>query len=174
METHEVLAESFDRIRDGILRVTDGLDAEALAYRPDPDANSIAWLVWHATRVHDDHVSEIAAREQTWIAEGWADRLGLPFDSADTGYGHASEQVGAVRPSTPDDLVSYHEVVAHHTFEYLDTIDAAELDRIIDNRWDPPVSVGVRLVSVINDQMQHLGQAAYVRGMYERMVSRRG
>ncbi|HWB71440.1 MAG TPA: DUF664 domain-containing protein [Egibacteraceae bacterium] len=169
METSEVLLDAFERIRQGVRRVTEGLDAEALAFRPDPDANSIAWLVWHATRVQDDHVSEIAGRGQAWVADGWADRFDLPADPAYTGYGHTSQQVGAVRADGPDLLVGYHEAVAQRTFEYLETIDAAELDRIIDDRWDPPVSVGVRLVSVIDDQIQHVGQAGYVRGMLERM-----
>ncbi len=163
-----MLADAFDRIRQGVVRVTEGLDGAALAYRPDPGANSIAWLLWHLTRVQDDHVSEITRREQAWTADGWADRLDLPFDAADTGYGHTSEQVDAVRPGGPQLLVGYHEAVAARTFEYLAALTAAELDRIIDRRWDPPVSVGVRLVSVIEDQMQHLGQAGYVRGMHER------
>jgi uncharacterized damage-inducible protein DinB len=172
MDSGAVLADAFERVREGVRRVTDGLGAEALAYRPDPDANSIAWLVWHATRVHDDHVSEIAGADQIWVADGWAERFDLPFDPADTGYGHSSEQVGAVRPDGPALLVGYHEAVAERTFAYLQTVDAADLDRIIDDRWDPPVSVGVRLVSVVDDQTQHLGQAAYVRGMLERRAAR--
>ncbi len=174
METSAILTDAFQRIREGVRRVTDGLDANDLAYRPDADANSIAWLIWHSTRIQDDHVSDIAGRDQLWIADGWADRFDLPFDPTDTGYGHSSQQVGAVRPDGPDLLVAYHEAVAQRTLEYLNTIDAAELDRIIDRRWDPPVSVGVRLVSVINDQMQHVGQAAYVRGMRERLTSSSG
>ena len=168
MEVRELLTDAFERVRDGMRRVTDGLDAEALAYRPDPQANSIAWLVWHATRVHDDHVSEIAGLPQAWTADGWADRFALPFDPAETGYGHRAEEVGAVRPDGPELLVGYHEAVAQRTVTYLETLDAAELDRIIDERFDPPVSVGVRLISVISDQLQHLGQAAFVRGLFER------
>ncbi|MBW3577381.1 MAG: DinB family protein [Actinobacteria bacterium] len=174
METSAILTDAFERIREGVRRVTDGLDADALAYRPDADANSIAWLIWHSTRIQDDHVSEIAGRDQAWVADGWADRFDLPSDPTDTGYGHSSQQVGAVRPDGPDLLVAYHEGVAQRTFQYLDTIDAAELDRIIDRRWDPPVSVGVRLVSVISDQMQHVGQAAYVRGLLQRLTSSSG
>ena len=171
MEIDDVLADAFQRVREGVRRVTERLDAEALAYRPDMEANSIGWLVWHLTRVHDDHVSEIAGRDQAWHDDGWADRFDLPLDRADIGYGHSSEQVGAVRPADPALLVEYHEAVADRTLAYLDTVDAAELDRIIDDRWDPPVSVGVRLVSVIEDQMQHLGQAAYVRGLFERRAA---
>ena len=172
METSEVLSDAFERMREGVRRVIEGLDAAALAYRPDPDANPIAWLVWHSTRVQDDHVSQIAGDDQAWITGGWADRFDLPLDPMDTGYGHTSEQVAAVDVDGPDLLVGYHEAVAQRTMQYLGTIDAVELDRIVDDRWDPPVSVGVRLVSVITDQLQHLGQAGYVRGMLERLEPR--
>ncbi|HVM15814.1 MAG TPA: DUF664 domain-containing protein [Egibacteraceae bacterium] len=168
METSDILADAFARAAEGVHRITEGLDADALAYRPDPDANSIGWLVWHLTRVHDDHVSEIAGRDQVWVADGWAQRFDLPGEHDDTGYGHTPEQVGAVRPGGPELLIGYHDAVFGLTREYLETINPAELDRIIDERWDPPVSVGVRLVSVIEDQLQHLGQAAYVRGLFER------
>lgn len=171
MESRDILKDAFTRGRDGARGLTKRLDAEALAWRPDPGANSIAWLVWHLTRVQDDHVSEIAGREQAWIDDGWARRFDLPFDDGATGYGQSPAEVAAVRPDGPEILVDYHEVVVARTFDYLETIDAHELDRVIDTRWDPPVTVGVRLVSVINDQDQHLGQAAYVRGMLKRSRS---
>lgn len=174
METSEILSDAFERMREGVRHVTEGLDAEALAHRADPEANSIAWLIWHSTRVQDDHVSQIAGRGQAWMTDGWAERFGLPFGHADTGYRHTSEQVGAVNVDGPDLLVGYHEAVARRTFEYLDTIDAVELDRIVDDSWGPSVSVGVRLVSVITDQLQHLGQAGYIRGMLERLEPRVG
>jgi len=147
----------------------DGLEADALAFRPERDANSIAWLVWHLTRIQDDHVAEIAGRDQAWVAGGWAGRFGMAPDPANTGFGHTSDEVGAVRPDGPGVLVGYLEAVTGHTMDYLGTIEAVELDRIVDDSYDPPVSVGVRLVSVISDNLQHAGQALYVRGIYERL-----
>jgi uncharacterized damage-inducible protein DinB len=168
MDTPEVLSDAFGRIVEEARRAADGQSAEALAYRPDADANSIAWLVWHLSRVQDDHVSELAGVEQAYVADGWAQRLGLPPDTTDIGYGHTSEQVAGVQPNTADDLLAYLDAVHTRTLVYLETVDAAELDRIVDYRWDPPVSAGVRIVSVINDCMQHAGQANYVRGLHER------
>jgi uncharacterized damage-inducible protein DinB len=168
METRDVLTDAITRIEETVERTLDGLDQAALVYRPDPDANSIAWLVWHLTRVEDDHVSEIADTEQAYVKEGWAERLGLAPDLADNGWGHDSEQVGAVRPERAEDLLGYLASVTRNTKAYLQTVTSHELERIIDRRWDPPVTVGVRLVSVIDDCMQHAGQAAYIRGMYER------
>ena len=168
MDTPQVLADAFDRVHQVVQASAERLDADALAWRPDAEANSIAWLVWHLTRIQDHHLSEIAGREQAWTADGWAQRLRRPADPDDTGYGHTSQEVAAVRPEGPDLLLGYHAAVAQRTQEYLATVDADELDRIIDRSYDPPVSVGVRLVSVISDNLQHAGQARYVRGLVER------
>jgi uncharacterized damage-inducible protein DinB len=168
MDVREVMTEAYGRITEIVRRAAKDLDAEQLAFRPDPDANSIAWLVWHLTRIQDHHVSEIAGREQAWTAEGWADRHDLPADPDDTGYGHTAAQVAAMRPAGPDELIGYHEAVAARTAAYIATLDADELDRIVDRSYDPPVSVGVRLVSVLSDNLQHAGQAGYVRGIVER------
>ncbi len=73
-----------------------------------------------------------------------------------------------MRPDGPDLLIGYYEAVSRQTHAYVRTLDTDQLDRIVDERWDPPVSVGVRLISVIHDGMQHLGQAAYVRGLTDR------
>jgi hypothetical protein len=168
MEPRELLTDAFERMQDDVSRVATGTDAAMLTHRPDPGANSIAWLLWHAARVQDDHVAELAAQEQAWTAEGWVERFGFELPTGDTGFGHGPEQVAAVHPDGPDPLVDYHAAVTSRTRAYLEGVDADELDRVIDERYDPPVTVGVRLTSVVHDGMQHLGQAAYVRGMIER------
>lgn len=167
MHTSDILTDAFGRIQGLVHRITDGLDEDDLAYRPDPEANSVAWLLWHLTRVQDNHVSEIAGREQAWVADGWAARFGMDPDPSNTGYGHTSAEVAAVR-SDAQTLRDYHDAVHDRTIAYLATIDPQELDRIVDTSYDPPVSVGIRLVSVIGDDLQHAGQAAYVRGLRKR------
>lgn len=162
-----LLADAFERVAQNVRRVLDGAGPELLTYRPDPDANSVAWLVWHLTRVQDDHVADVAGTEQRWTADGWARRLALPFEAADTGYGHTPEQVAAVRGDAAL-FRGYFEDVHAATLAYLSTVAADDLDRVVDTRWDPPVTLGVRLVSVIGDDLQHAGQAAYVRGLAER------
>lgn len=171
MESRDLLEDAYERIADLVRRIADGLEPDDLIYRPDPDANSIGWLLWHLTRVEDDHVSEIAGLEEAWVTDGWAERFGMEPDPANTGYGHTSTDVAAVRPASAQLLIDYHDAVWARTRAYLETIDAGELDRLIDFSWDPPVSVGVRLVSVIGDCYQHAGQAAYLKGMLDRLPS---
>lgn len=168
MRTSEVLTDAFERVPGIVRRVIEGLDTEDVAFRPAPDANSIAWLVWHLTRIEDDHVADLLGVEQRYTADGWIERFGLPFDASATGYGHTSEDVAAVRVEDPQLLVEYLDAAHAQTVSYLERIDAAEMDRVVDTSWDPPVTAGVRIVSVLADALQHAGQAAYVRGLLGR------
>ncbi|WP_196776916.1 mycothiol transferase [Haloechinothrix halophila] len=168
MTSAELLTDAFDRVRDVVHGAVDGLSPDQLAYRLDDDTNSIAWLIWHLTRVQDDHVSDLAGTEQAWTEHGWAERFGLPFDDADTGYGHSSEQVAAARVESADLLTDYHDAVYEQTIAYISTLSDDDLPRIIDQSWDPPVTLGVRLISVIADDLQHAGQAEFIRGILER------
>ena len=168
METSEVLIDAFERIRGVAHHAVDRLTPDVLAFRPDPDANSIAWLVWHLTRIQDDHLAGVAGTEQLWTSAGWYERYGLPFPPSAIGYGFSSEEVAAVRVSSGELLTGYHDAVHEHTVGYLRTVTPPDLDRIVDESWDPPVTLGVRVVSVISDNLQHAGQAAYVRGIAER------
>jgi uncharacterized damage-inducible protein DinB len=167
MKIGELLTDAISRVRDQVPDVVSGLDVDQLAWRPDEGANSIAWLVWHLTRVTDDHIAEVAGTEQVWTSAGWYDRFGLPFGPEAHGYGHKPDDVAQVRVEG-ELLAGYHAATAARAIEYVEPLTHEELDRIVDERWDPPVSLGVRLVSVVDDAAEHIGQAAYVRGLLDR------
>ena len=173
MTTAEVLEDAFGRIRGIVHRAVDRITPEQLAFRPDAEANSISWLLWHLARIQDDHVAEVARTDQVWTAQGWAERFALPFDPGATGYGHGSQDVAAVK-ATADLLAGYYDAVYNVTIEYVRGLTDGDLDRIVDERWDPPVTLGVRLISVISDGLQHAGQASYVRGIVDSEVSGNG
>jgi uncharacterized damage-inducible protein DinB len=168
MDIPALLQEAFGRIEPIAASAVDGLTAEQLSARPDPEANSIAWLVWHLARVQDDHVAEVAGTEQVWTSAGWSQRFGLSLEDGDIGYGHTTDQVAAVRVDSPDLLTGYLGAVAEATDRYLAGLSADDLDRVVDERWDPPVTLAVRLASVLSDDLQHAGQASYVRGLVTR------
>ena len=163
MDVRGLLTEGFGRITELYDDVADGLDQGQLHHRPDGTGNPIGWLLWHLARVQDDHIAHLADEAQVW--EQWQERFGLPNGTDDIGYGHTSEQVDAVRISDPELLTGYHREVTLATARYLQTVDEAELEREVDQRWDPPVTAGMRLVSIQGDCLQHLGQAAYVKGL---------
>lgn len=165
MNTADLLTDAFGRVQENVHAVVEGLTPDQLATRVTEGANSIGWLVWHLTRVQDDHVAGVAGAEQAWTANGWSGRFGLSLPEMSTGYGHSSEDVAAVRVDSPDLLTGYYDDVHGRTLEYVAGLADADLDRVVDRAWDPPVTLGVRFISVINDDMQHVGQAAFVRGL---------
>jgi Protein of unknown function (DUF664) len=167
MRSADLLTDSFGRIRETVTDTLYGLTAEQLTYRVDVDANPIAWLVWHLTRVQDDHVAAAFGVPQVWSEGGWAARFGLPPGSMETGYGHNRVQVAAISEAcaASDLLRDYHEAVYGQSVKLVAGLTDADLDRVVDTSWRPPVTLGVRLISVINDDTQHAGQAAFVRGI---------
>lgn len=168
MNSVELLTDAYGRIKEEVHGAVEGLAPRLLNARIDPGANSISWLVWHLTRVQDDHVSEVAERAQVWTADGWADRFGLPFDDAATGYGHRSNEVGQVQVESGTLLLGYYDAVHEQTLGFLRGLADADLNTVVDEAWMPAVTLGVRLVSVLGDDLQHAGQAAFVRGVLER------
>ena len=167
MTSAELLVDGFERIRETVADVLSGLTPEQLAYRIDAAANPISWLVWHLTRVQDDHVAEAFGVAQIWSSGGWAKRFGLPPDTMETGYGHTTEQVAAVGTATASAslLTGYHEATYAQSVRLVSAVTDADLDRVVDTRWTPHVTLGVRLMSVLNDDMMHIGQATYARGI---------
>lgn len=167
MDGRELLEDAFGRIPEVVREAVEGLSPAALAWQPAPGTNPIGWLVWHLARVQDDHVAELAGGPQVWD-DRWAARFGLPAGTQDTGYGHTPEQVATVRPEGAEVLLDYLAAVTEVTQRFLATVTADDLDRVVDTSWDPPVTTGVRLVSVLDDDVQHAGQVAYLRGLRDR------
>jgi hypothetical protein len=163
----EVLTEAFSRVRAVVHSAIEDASIEVLTYRADPQANTIAWLVWHLTRVQDDHMAKLAGDEQVWTTGGWAERFHLPFDSEATGYGQSADEVAGVRVEA-ELLGLYHDAVHARTMDYLSTLGDADFGMVVDPSWNPPVTLAVRLVSILADNLQHAGQASYVRGLAKR------
>lgn len=164
MESNGLLLDAFGRIRETVEATLEGLDDTALVRRPAGTGNSIAWLIWHLSRVEDAQVASGAGMEQVWTSLDFVARFDLPLRARDTGYGHSTGQVDAVR-APADLLLEYYDAVHRQTVEFVKSLTDADLDRVVDQRWDPPVTLGVRLVSTIADCLQHAGQAAYAKGL---------
>jgi uncharacterized damage-inducible protein DinB len=168
MDVAALLTDAFNRVQESVHSVVEGLSADELVARPDAEANSVAWLVWHLSRVEDDHLAGAFDRPQLWDADGWEGRFALRLPPGSTGYGHTSEEVASVRVEDGSLLAGYYDAVHARTLELIGDLTPADLDRVVDTSWTPHVSLGVRLVSVVNDTTQHVGQAAFVRGLVRR------
>lgn len=163
MIANELLEDLFNRIRDVVVETIDGLSLDDLVFRPSSNANSIAWLVWHLTRIQDDHIADLASKDQIWD-RGWCKKFGLPFDLSVTGYGQSTIDVAKVRPSAQL-LIDYFNAVHSYTIEFIKTLNDGDYKRVVDKRWNPPVTLAVRLISIVSDDLQHAGQAAYIKGL---------
>lgn len=165
MEGTDLIADALGRIQRTLERILPGLTIEQLAYRPSEGSNSITWLVWHLTRVQDHHISDLLDREQEWISGGWHERFGLAADPRNTGFGHDPSDVSAVR-ANGETLQGYYDAVYSRSLELLNSLNPEELDREINEpQYEPLPTVGTRLVSIVNDNTQHVGQAAYLKGL---------
>ena len=164
MKSNELLLDAFSRIHDTVTATLEGTDDGSLIRRPAGSGNSIAWLIWHLGRIEDSQVASAAGLDQVWLSQGFAGRFNLPLPDRDTGYGHSTDQVDAVH-ATPELLRAYYDAVHRQTVEFLKSLGDEDFDRVVDYHWDPPVTLGVRLVSTIADCLQHVGQAAYAKGL---------
>jgi hypothetical protein len=129
MTSAELLVDMFERIREDVHGAVRGLTPDQIALRIDADANSIAWLVWHLTRIQDDHVAAAAHVEQVWTSAGWIERFGLPFEPWATGYAHSSADVAAVTVDSGDVLLDYHDAVHAQTIRFDARRPARERDQ---------------------------------------------
>ncbi|GAA2541533.1 DinB family protein [Winogradskya consettensis] len=165
MKTNELLAEIHGRLPDLVKGAVKDLTPEQLATAPAPGANTVGWLVWHLARGQDSQIADLLGEDQIYETGTWAASFGLKPDPSDTGYGHTPDQVTQVRPTSSKALIDYYEAVHARTAGYLSGLTDKDLDRIADDAWDPPVTLGVRLISILDDDTQHAGQAAYARGL---------
>lgn len=165
MDAIAVLTEALSRPVEVAHTLVDGADATTLNRQVEGVGNSITWLVWHTGREIDTQIAPLKGTDQVWTREGWADKLALPFPPSAMGYGQTTDEVARVTVQDPALLTGYLDAVAADAYAYLATLSDADLDRVIDENWDPPVTLGVRLISIVDDAAQHMGQAAYANGL---------
>jgi uncharacterized damage-inducible protein DinB len=164
MLANTLLIDALNRVQEVVHQATNDLSIEQLTYRPEAEANSIAWLIWHLTRIQDDHMAELRKAPRLWQAEGWAQKFALPFDDNATGYGQTSSDVAMVEADA-ETLLDYYDAVHQTSIAYIEHLQPEDYDKVVDTTWDPPVTLAVRLISIISDDLQHAGQAAYIRGL---------
>jgi hypothetical protein len=167
MTSVDLLTDAFSRVHGVVHQAVDNLTPDELAFRVNGNTNSIAWLVWHLSRVTDDHLSEAASKEQVWIGNGWAEKFALPFPPDATGYGFGGDDVAAVKVKSGEILIGYFDEVIEEATRFVKHLKDDDFARVVDDSWTPPVTLAVRLISVISDDLQHAGQAMFIRGIVE-------
>ena len=171
MKVSDIILDSLDRVHELVPAILDGLSLDDVVWQPDEGSNSIGWLIWHLTRVEDDHMAGIGGLPQLWLPL-WHSRFGLPYPPRAHGYGMTSADIAAFCVPSVKLLVDYADAVANQTRQIIATMKPTDFNRIVDSNYDPPVTAAVRLVSVMVETAQHIGQAGFVRGLRERKIGR--
>lgn len=165
MDALDILRDAATRPIDSLRSIADRITPANLNRHPAGHDNSIAWLLWHTGRELDVQLAHLTGDDEVWRAQGFRDRSGLGASGDPVGYGHSPEEARAIAVDDAAVLIDYVAACTDALLAYLDTLSEADLDDVVDRHWDPPVTRGVRLVSVIDDAAQHIAQAAYVVGM---------
>jgi hypothetical protein len=163
MGWQNLIIDIYERTYKVLESVLEGLTTDDLNKQPDPDCNSIGWMTWHLTRGRDRAISDLLGEPQLWIKDGWHGKFNRPADPGDTGFGHSSEDVVAFKSPDSATFLAYHKAVLERSKSFISDLAEADLERKLDSPVFP--SVGARLTGNISDNLQHAGQAAYVRGL---------
>jgi hypothetical protein len=170
MEWQALLTDGYGRIMEVLEKTLKGMTPQDLDKQPRPDCNSMGWLAWHLTRLQDDHISARMGEEQLWTRDGWHARFNRPKNSKDIGFGHTPKDVAAFKSPQVETFLEYYRALLDRTVNYINSLSSADLDRELNEPWYQPLpTVGVRLISVMADNLQHVGQASYVRGFLQGM-----
>lgn len=161
MNSIEILTDLAQRPVDAA-RALPELTSEQLNAHPDGHPNSVAWLLWHSGREADVQLAELTGGAEVW--EDFRDRFDLGEIGDSVGYGHTREQAAQVVVDDQGLLNDYLHATLSALGRYVGGLSESDLDEVIDENWTPPVTRGVRLISIIDDAIQHVGQAAYAAG----------
>ena len=124
------LLTAHERNWEMIETALEGLDEGTLSRQPSEQCNSIAWLLWHMSRVLDMVVhSRTRDRPQLWITEGWHKKFGMSDDAEDRGVGWTAAQVSGWRPPPLEVQMDYYYAVKAATKDFLTSATPAELEK---------------------------------------------
>lgn len=167
MKWQQLIAEIYNEISRELERALDGLTMDDLNQQPRPDCNSIGWLAWHLTRCQDVANADLIGEEQLWLKEKWHAMFGRAADPTDIGYGHSSEDALNFRAPDSITLLKYHRRVLEKTLHYINLeLTENDLEREFQKPTFPGINTVRRMfVGVISDNLQHVGQIAYIRGL---------
>ncbi|MDN5806231.1 MAG: DinB family protein [Brevibacterium sp.] len=161
MNSIEILSDLTQRPVDAAKGLPN-LTADQLNAHTGDHPNSIAWLLWHSGREVDAQLADLTGDEQRWESFRTSFNLGDIGDSV--GLGHTPAQAAEVAVDDQQLLVDYLEATLTAVGRYVSQLSEDALGEVIDENWTPPVTRGVRLISIIDDAIQHVGQAAYAAG----------
>ena len=165
MDWRDLIIDGYNRIFEILDPALKGVSQGELNQQPKPDTNSLGWTIWHLARGQDAQIADLAITDQLWIKDGWHKKFNRAADPSDTGFGDTSEQVAAFKSPTAKVMLEYCHAVVTASLRYLKSVDEKELNRTLDEPYDPKPTVGTRIVSIMADSLIHAGEVSYIRGL---------
>ena len=167
MDARDILTDAAQRPIESTRQVLKDIPTDVLNHMPDDRHSSIAWLVWHAGRQMDAQLARLSGGAQVWTDGGWATRFGLDRPDTDMGFGDQPADIARVRVEDPSLLSGYLEAAVAALVSYIQGLSDSDLDDVIGHFGGSAVTRGVRIVSMFDDAVAHVAQAAYLRGLLE-------
>ncbi len=164
MNASAFFKQTLSRAEGTLHRALDGLTTEELRNQPaGADSNPIGWLMWHLARVQDYWLSNVQGVPTEWESSGWADRFGGDPDPRS----FKPETVHTFDAPDVATLQAYYAAVRKRTDAYVDTLSPEDFDRELPPMAPgrPAMTVGAVLSLILDDNTQHMGQVAYLRGL---------
>ena len=166
MTAVELIQIELKRLRKMLHGALEGLSPEQLHAVPggNPKTNTIAWGAWHVVRTEDNVVRFVLQnrRAPVWTEGGYAEKLGLPPVAQGTGM--SAEEAHALRLTDLGVFREYMAKVWASSDEYLATLDAAALDRMVTIKPLGEMPVGRALAQVcVAHGMMHAGEIELAR-----------
>jgi uncharacterized damage-inducible protein DinB len=171
MDLREYAIQSMERVRQNTLNMIKGLTAAQLKWQPGPEANNIAFLLFHTFRVDDWYFNRwVAGGQELWEREGWPKRWRLPTpheqasSAFSTGHSWTPQQVASWVPPPLGEMLEYATAVRKSAIEVIRTL---ELNRLQEQpRPDRPEwTVANYLQNGTIHEAQHQAQIDFILGL---------
>ncbi len=164
MSTTTLYADAIRRSDADLHRALDDLSTEELKKQPaGQESNPIGWLVWHLTRTRDNISASIVGDTPIWETGDWGARFGMDGEVPR----FAPEEVHLFDPKDYETLVGYFDAVAEKSLEIVEALPEEDMGRLVQSTIPgrPAQPITSRLAVILNDNIQHVGQIAYLRGL---------
>ena len=171
MDVKEMFTYSLKESWTFLSEALEGLSQEEVNWAPAPHCNSIAFILWHVTRVEDVLIHPISQRiAGVYWTQGWQERLGIP--ATEIGYQYTEEQLQAWSAPKFEDLQEYAQAVHERTLAFVETLTPEKLLEVPRPDY-PNQTIGVILAHLATEIAQHVGQISYLRGVQRGLLTLR-
>lgn len=122
------LSEISNTEKNEVDKLINDLNRDEYAIMPTNKDETIAWVLWHITRIEDLTVNMLVAQKEQIFDEQWKERLSVSI--TDTGNALSDDEIMDLSKSINiDELLCYRNEVAKNTIEVVKDLKAEDMKR---------------------------------------------